>query len=163
MEHIAPSEANSRAVSQDILRLLWNLNVNYYVYQKRPPPVPFLSQMNPVLNPIPNFPKIILMLSSHILKLTVFAQLQKLSARVLISDLSLHVSDSWAHLQENHLPPRAVSLAQRDAPIKCYPRIYNQVFRFVTSLQACIQPTFFTHFSCPPCVQHTPSLSLSLI
>jgi hypothetical protein len=40
-------EANSRSASQENLRLLWNPNVHCCVH-KSPPPVPFLSHMNPV-------------------------------------------------------------------------------------------------------------------
>jgi hypothetical protein len=43
-------EGNRFSASQEIPLILWNTNVHYRVY-KCPPPVPILSQFNPIHNP----------------------------------------------------------------------------------------------------------------
>jgi hypothetical protein len=54
-----------RSARQEIICLLWNQKIHYRV-QKRPPPVPVLSQMNPIHTLPSDFLKIILILSSHL-------------------------------------------------------------------------------------------------
>ena len=65
MEQSPSWEANRFSASQEIPRILWNPKVNYRIH-KCPPPVPILSQLDPVHIPHPTSWRPILILSSHL-------------------------------------------------------------------------------------------------
>jgi hypothetical protein len=66
MEHRPPWEANSFLVSQEIPRILWNLEFHYSIHNSLPI-VPILNQLNPVHNPVLNS---VLKLSNILIKST---------------------------------------------------------------------------------------------
>ena len=65
MEQRPSWDANWSSASQEISHILHNLKVHYHI-NKRPPPVPVLSQINPVYGPHPTSSRSILILFSHL-------------------------------------------------------------------------------------------------
>jgi len=54
LSYLLHGEPNRFSVSKDIPRILWNPKVHYRIH-KCPPPVPILSQLDPVHNPTSHF------------------------------------------------------------------------------------------------------------
>jgi hypothetical protein len=65
MEKSLSWEADRFSASQDIPRVSWTSKVRYRMY-KCPPPVPIMSQLDPVYDPCPNYWRFVIILSSHL-------------------------------------------------------------------------------------------------
>ena len=65
MEQRPSGKVNRFSASQEIPHILWNATVHYHIL-KRPPPVPILSQINPVYFPVQLLVRSILILFSYL-------------------------------------------------------------------------------------------------
>ena len=89
MEQSLSWEANRFLASQEIPRILWNPKVHYHIH-KWLPPVPILSQLDPVHNPTSHFLKIHIDTFTAIVDLSRFNNSCLKSPASTLVDLIIH-------------------------------------------------------------------------